>query len=97
MSRMTKPDEQFLGLLRQSGSNDKNEALNAQHELAIALESPLRQGVLVGDVLDGNDRQSLVLERPADPVGHQVGAKVADVGVAVHGRAAGVHLDHPGL
>ena len=53
MSRMTRPDEQFLDLLKRSGSADKTEALVAQHELAQALELPLRQGVLVGDVLDG--------------------------------------------
>jgi hypothetical protein len=50
---MTRPDEQFLDLLKRSGSADKTEALVAQHELAQALEMPLRQGVLIGDVLDG--------------------------------------------
>jgi hypothetical protein len=50
---MTRPDEQFLDLLKRSGSADKTEALVAQHELAQALELPLRQGVLIGDVLDG--------------------------------------------
>ena len=54
MSRMTRPDEQFLDLLKRSGSADKTEALVAQHELAQALEMPLRQGVLIGDVLDGS-------------------------------------------
>ena len=53
MSRMTRPDEQFLDLLKRSGSANKTEALVAQHELAQALEMPLRQGVLIGDVLDG--------------------------------------------
>ena len=46
-----RPDEQFLSLLKQSGSPDKAVALEAQHEIAKALEQPLRQGVLVGDVL----------------------------------------------
>ena len=53
MSRMTRPDEQFLDLLKRSGSADKNEAVAAQRELAVALETPLRKGVLVGDVLGG--------------------------------------------
>ena len=53
MSRMTRPDQQFIELLKRSGSNNKLEALEAQNELAVALESPLRQGVLIGDVLDG--------------------------------------------
>lgn len=53
MSRMTRPDDQFIDLIKRSGSADKAEALVAQHELATALETPLRKGVLVGDVLDG--------------------------------------------
>ena len=53
MSRMTRPDQQFIELLKRSGSNNKLEALEAQNELAVALECPLRQGVLIGDVLDG--------------------------------------------
>ena len=53
MSRMTKPDDHFIELIQRSGSAEKNEALAAQRELAVALESPLRMGVLVGDVLDG--------------------------------------------
>ena len=53
MSRMTRPDDHFIELIKRSGSVDKNEALIAQHELAVALETPLRKGVLVGDVLDG--------------------------------------------
>ena len=53
MSRMTKPDDHFIELIQRSGSAEKNEALAAQRELAVALETPLRKGVLVGDVLDG--------------------------------------------
>ena len=53
MSKMTKPDDHFIELIQRSGSVDKNEALAAQRELAVALETPLRKGVLVGDVLNG--------------------------------------------
>ena len=53
MSRMTQPDDHFIELIQRSGSAEKNEALAAQRELAVALETPLRKGVLVGDVLDG--------------------------------------------
>ncbi len=53
MSTMKRPDEAFIELLKRSGSADKNEAMVAQRELAKAIESPLRQGVLVGNVLDG--------------------------------------------
>lgn len=39
----------LTNLLKQSGSEDKHEALTAQHALAAALTTPLRQGVLTGD------------------------------------------------
>ena len=61
MSRMTRPDGPFIELIKRSGSADKTEALNAQHELALALELPLRKGVLVGDILD-NIFQRLPME-----------------------------------
>jgi hypothetical protein len=53
MSTMKRPDEAFIELLKRSGSADKNEALAAQREIAKAIEAPLRQGVLVGNILDG--------------------------------------------
>ena len=56
-----RPDEQFIALLKQSGSANKAEALEAQHEIAKALQEPLRQGVLVGDIL-GNIFESVVME-----------------------------------
>ena len=56
-----RPDEQFILLLKQSGSSNKAEALEAQHEIAKALQEPLRQGVLVGDIL-GNIFESVVME-----------------------------------
>ena len=56
-----RPDEQFLSLLKQSGSPDKAVALEAQHEIAKALQEPLRQCVLVGDIL-GNIFESVVME-----------------------------------
>jgi len=48
-----KPTEQMNAILRASGSVNKVEALNATAELAKALELPLRQGVLDGNILDG--------------------------------------------
>ena len=53
MTNMQRPDAAFLDLLKRSGSAVKDEALAAQRELAQALEMPLRQGVLVGDVVTG--------------------------------------------
>ena len=52
MSRMSRPEDQFIDLLRQAGSAEKTESLTAQHEIAKALELPLRKGVLVGNILD---------------------------------------------
>ena len=61
MSTLKRPDEQFIELLKQSGSADRATALAAQHEIAKALEEPLRQGVLVGDIL-GNIFERMVME-----------------------------------
>ena len=36
MSTLHRPDEQFIELLKQSGSADRTEALTAQHEIAKA-------------------------------------------------------------
>lgn len=46
-----KPDATTLELIRRSGSANKAEAIAAQYELAEALQTPLREGVLVGDIL----------------------------------------------
>ena len=61
MSTLNRPDEQFIELLKQSGSADRATALTAQHEIAKALEEPLRKGVLVGDIL-GNIFERMVME-----------------------------------
>jgi len=60
MTIKDKPSEEFLGLLRQTGDNDLQVASAAQYEFAKALQTPLRQGVLLGDVL-GNIFETLTL------------------------------------
>src|SRR5947209_8710095 len=45
------PDAKYTKLLRESGSNDRAIALAAQRQIAKALEIPLRQGILEGDVI----------------------------------------------
>jgi hypothetical protein len=50
-NRIEIPDAQYTVLLQQAGSNDKQVALAAQRELAKALELPLRQGILEGDII----------------------------------------------
>jgi hypothetical protein len=49
--RLTKPEQHVIDMIIRSGDLDTSVAFPAQHELAKALEMPLRQGVLVGDVV----------------------------------------------
>ena len=51
--QLFQPSEKLNGLLRASGSFKKEESLAATSELAKALELPLRQGILNGNILDG--------------------------------------------
>lgn len=43
----------ITALLKQTGSNSKEEALGAQRAFAAALQTPLREGLLTGDILGG--------------------------------------------
>ncbi len=61
MSYKERPSEEFLSVLRQSGDGNLETAMAAQREFAVALETPLRQGVLVGNIL-GNIFEKLNLE-----------------------------------
>lgn len=45
-NKVFQPDEKSTATLRLSGSLNKEESLRNTHELAKALELPLRQGVL---------------------------------------------------
>lgn len=47
------PSTELTDLLMRSGSAEKNQSLEASAQFAKALELPLRQGVLNGDILDG--------------------------------------------
>lgn len=53
MSLMGNVTAEMKDLLRRSGSNVRSEALQAQAELAKALELPVRQGILKGDIVAG--------------------------------------------
>ena len=46
----TKPPPEMDEILVRSGSGNREQALAAQHELAVALQSPLRMGVMSGDI-----------------------------------------------
>jgi hypothetical protein len=48
-----KEHQEITNLLKQTGSNNKEEALAAQRAFAAALTPPLRQGILVGDTISG--------------------------------------------
>ena len=68
-----------------------------EHRVRAAVEALVAQVADVGDVLDVEDVDAVVEQGPPDEVGQQVAAQVPDVGVAVDGRAAGVHPDAAGL
>ena len=61
-----RPTPEFIELLKQSGDSDKAIAMDAQREIAKALELPLRKGVLFGDVL-GGIFEAMPLEPGATP------------------------------
>lgn len=60
------PTIEMKELLRRSGSLEKEVSLAAAHELAVALQLPLRAGVLDGDII-GNIFQRIKLEPGAAP------------------------------
>ena len=49
-SKIKRPTPEMVELLRRTGSHNKEEAMAAMRALAGALEEPLRQGVLSGDI-----------------------------------------------
>jgi len=53
MSFTEKPGPEYLALLKQAGDPNKATALEAQFNLAKAIELPLREGILVGDIAGG--------------------------------------------
>jgi len=61
MSAIERPSDEFITLLRKSGDHDVNVAHAAQREFAKALETPLRKGVLTGNIL-GNIFETINVE-----------------------------------
>lgn len=61
-----RPSEEFVNLLKRSGDSDKAVALDAQREIAKALELPLRKGIMFGDVVT-NIFEKMVLEPGSSP------------------------------
>ena len=50
MARYNQPDDNIMNLIRLSADADRDVAVSARQQLAVALQTPLRQGVLVGDI-----------------------------------------------
>jgi hypothetical protein len=63
---LTRPSDEFIALLQRSGSSDKSVALDAQREIAKALELPLRKGIMFGDVVT-DIYEKMVLEPGSQP------------------------------
>lgn len=63
---LTRPSQDFIDLLKRSGNSDKAVALDAQREIAKALELPLRKGIMYGDVVTGIF-EKMVLEPGSSP------------------------------
>lgn len=49
--QLQQPTEEMVKLLKATGSANRHEALTAMRALAAALETPLKQGVLAGDIV----------------------------------------------
>ena len=73
------------------------ESRGDEHRVDLAAGVVRAQVPDVGDVLDVQDLDPVVQHRPPDQVGEEERPQVADVGVAVDRRAAGVHPEPPGL
>jgi hypothetical protein len=61
MSNIERPSEEFIQILRDTGSSSQEHAYAAQREFAKALETPLRKAVLSGDIL-GNIFENIPVE-----------------------------------
>lgn len=60
--KIQKPTEQMVELLKRTASNDEKERTVAMQALAAALQVPLREGLLNGDILD-----NIFTPEPLDP------------------------------
>lgn len=63
---MERPTQEFIDLLKRSGDSDKAIALEAQREIAKAIELPLRKGIMYGDVVT-DIFEKMVLEPGSSP------------------------------
>lgn len=79
--RFEKPSAEFIDMLKRSGDGNPSTAIAGQEDLALALETPLRKGILAGDIasslfermpLEGNVTAEYPLDllNPGDEVEH---------------------------
>ena len=61
MSFLTEPSKEFIEVLKRAGGSNKLESFQAQAEIAKAIELPLRQGILSGDIT-GNIFERMVMQ-----------------------------------
>ena len=87
--RLVRVGDLLRGLVLETGGDE--------HPVLAAVEALVAEVADVGDVLDLEDVDAVVEDRPADEVGEHERPEVADVRVAVDGRAAGVHPKPPAV
>lgn len=53
LGNIKRPDDATIELIKRSGSDDRSIAIPAQRELAKAIQAPLREALLYGDIVSG--------------------------------------------
>lgn len=92
------PTPEMTELLVASGSDKRDSALNASHELAKALEIPLRRGVLYGNILDRfftpvNFRPGTTIDFPLDFLAPGTEKNFVAYTIPNHGRIPERHVE----
>jgi hypothetical protein len=97
-SEAPKPTPEMDAFLRKAGSERREVSLAATHELATALEIPLREGVLFGNILDGvyqpvNFPPGTVIEFPLDFLAPGTEKNFVAYTIPNHGRIPERHVE----
>jgi hypothetical protein len=97
-TELKQPTAEQTKMLRTSGSANEKIALDATHELAKALEIPLRQGVLYGNILDlvyrpVNFEPGAVIEFPLDLLAPGTEKNFVAYTIPNHGRIPEKHVE----
>ncbi len=97
-NQILKPTPEMDIVLQKSGSDRRETSLAATHELAKALEIPLRQGVLYGNILDGifqtvNFKPGANIEFPLDFLAPSTEKNFVAYTIPNHGRIPERHIE----